>query len=731
MQGTPSSTSRSSAIPTQTDSVLRYSITGNTLEFYRNGRAESISGAVRVSYYYVRPGYDGVLVADSSVDIYDNDAPMVIVKQTDGSTDVIERAQNASDVTDYYTIELSKAPAQDVTITVDPSPTRTVLDGRALFQEQVEVSLTGNPGTWFSSLEVVFSPNAQAANGWNKPVKIYVRALFDTVLDGSDNQVFAPEAHTVNKIRGPLLLEGAAGSGSLSLPAPLMLPGEINLRPSDGTVQGFTPATTAEGFEYVKVKMSDLQKLIDDATKKFDNLADFIDKTFELTEGPGTGVVLDAGRPRDLFDRFWLIKEVQDVVGDSSSKLLKLQNPTAVDPTLPNVIAPTTASKFAITNLSVNFFADERTQVDYTTVFDEDSVANDKGRLTSADGNVLAFQAVDGTTDKMTVETGDLLALNTLLGYQDFAWMTGKTLTVTVGPGIDRTWTIGTVVDGAVAGTKVLTLTRVSGSTDAPTDRSEYRIEGGDRKGRITGLGMGPNVIIGGTVQPGGITYGDMEVMLVKLGSGNDEVTVDYATNAEDHVTKRSADFYTLTTLQSGKGGDKITVALKDGEDGAFSLETGAGDDMVDGSASTLPLVVFGGDGDDSITTGAGDDIVFGDTGRVDYLDKDGLIVTRLGHSIPQNPVNPPVPYRVSSSTATTLVDNDASYVPGSLVGFTVQVTAPNGVAEIREITANTDKTITVAAHALAARWPEGFLDPPGRHVLLPHPVQGRERHHR
>ncbi len=316
----------------ETDSVLRYSITGNTLEFYRNGRAESISGAVRVSYYYVRPGYDGVLVADSSVDIYDNDAPMVIVKQTDGSTDVIERAQNASDVTDYYTIELSKAPAQDVTITVDPSPTRTVLDGRALFQEQVEVSLTGNPGTWFSSLEVVFSPNAQAANGWNKPVKIYVRALFDTVLDGSDNQVFAPEAHTVNKIRGPLLLEGAAGSGSLSLPAPLMLPGEINLRPSDGTVQGFTPATTAEGFEYVKVKMSDLQKLIDDATKKFDNLADFIDKTFELTEGPGTGVVLDAGRPRDLFDRFWLIKEVQDVVGDSSSKLLKLQNPTAVDP---------------------------------------------------------------------------------------------------------------------------------------------------------------------------------------------------------------------------------------------------------------------------------------------------------------------------------------------------------------------------------------------------------------
>ena len=88
-----------------------------------------------------------------------------------------------------------------------------------------------------------------------------------------------------------------------------------------------------------------------------------------------------------------------------------------------------------------------------------------------------------------------------------------------------------------------------------------------------------------------------------------------------------------------------------------------------DGSASTAPLVVFGWDGDDTITGGAGDDIVFGDRGRVDYIktvktDTDNdehaatvlvdQIITRLGHSVPQNPVNP----TVTGPTLMTLTDS-------------------------------------------------------------------------
>ena len=89
----------------QNDATLRFAITGNTLEFFRNGTSASISGAVRASYSYLKPGYNNAVVRDSVVDIYDNDAPAVIVEQSDGSTDVAEGG-----FTDSYTVMLSKKP---------------------------------------------------------------------------------------------------------------------------------------------------------------------------------------------------------------------------------------------------------------------------------------------------------------------------------------------------------------------------------------------------------------------------------------------------------------------------------------------------------------------------------------------------------------------------------------------------------------------------------------------
>src|SRR5262249_41479942 len=172
----------------------------------------------------------------------------------------------------------------------------------------------------------------------------------------------------------------------------------------------------------------------------------------------------------------------------------------------------------------------------------------------------------------------------------NLALLVGRALEITVGPGLARAWTIAGLVDGA-AGTKVLTLTRVSGS-GTPTDRSEYRIAGGDTRGRLMGLGMGPNVIIGDAVQSGGVTYRDMEVAQVTLGKGDDVVRVDYTTNAEDHTTRRSGDFYTLTTLDTGAGNDTVTVKLLSGEDGDFALNLGAGNDTADASAPPLPMPI-------------------------------------------------------------------------------------------------------------------------------------------
>jgi len=260
----------------------------------------------------------------------------------------------------------------------------------------------------------------------------------------------------------------------------------------------------------------------------------------------------------------------------------------------------------------------------------------------------------------------------------------------------------------SIAGTKLVTLTPVSLLGGDPTDRSEFRIAGGDTHGRITGFGMGPNVLFAGEPQPGGISYGDIEVVQMSLGRGNDEARVDYTTNAEDHTTKRTGDFYTLTMLDTGPGNDKVVVNLQDGDDGDFALNLNTGNDIADGSASTLPLVIFGWDGQDNITGGDGADTLFGDIGRVDYVktvntdtDNDGTpdtmidhIITRLGHSVPQNPVNPPV----TAATLKTLTDENTTFstMYGGLVGLSVQAISPDGHVQFRTIVANDAHTITV-----------------------------------
>jgi len=142
--------------------------------------------------------------------------------------------------------------------------------------------------------------------------------------------------------------------------------------------------------------------------------------------------------------------------------------------------------------------------------------------------------------------------------------------------------------------------------------------------------------------------------------------------------------FYTLTALATGSGSDRVTVNLKEGGNGAFSLETETGDDWVDGSASTLPLVIFGGDGNDAIYGGSGADVIFGDIGRVDYAKRipggPTQIVTRLGQTWPSNPQNPPI----SSATPNGVRDDSANFpiAYGGLVGLDVQLIAPDGYVQ-------------------------------------------------
>ena len=83
----------------------------------------------------------------------------------------------------------------------------------------------------------------------------------------------------------------------------------------------------------------------------------------------------------------------------------------------------------------------------------------------------------------------------------------------------------------------------------------------------------------------------------------------------------------TDTTLITGGGMDDVTVDL-DAAQGPLVLEMGTGDDTVAAGDSARDLVVIGDDGADTITTGAGDDLVLGPAADLTFGDADGVVTT-------------------------------------------------------------------------------------------------------
>ena len=81
--------------------------------------------------------------------------------------------------------------------------------------------------------------------------------------------------------------------------------------------------------------------------------------------------------------------------------------------------------------------------------------------------------------------------------------------------------------------------------------------------------------------------------------------------------------------------GVTILIARLTVETFTLPNSTDSDNDVVDASASTLPLLIFGGQGDDSITGGQGGDVIFGDRGSVQYADASTNVVSRFGNGGP------------------------------------------------------------------------------------------------
>jgi Ca2+-binding RTX toxin-like protein len=136
----------------------------------------------------------------------------------------------------------------------------------------------------------------------------------------------------------------------------------------------------------------------------------------------------------------------------------------------------------------------------------------------------------------------------------------------------------------------------------------------------------------------GGITYW--------TGYGTVNVTVDGIFQRAGVDNAAGQLLRTITTLNTGLGTHNITVNLTGtaSQGGLFVLNTEgpfssyptyANTSTVNGAASTLPLIIFGGQGTSTIISGSGDDIVFGHSGEVIYDNAQNQPVTILGNGGP------------------------------------------------------------------------------------------------
>lgn len=668
------------------------------------GQPVAVTEEIVVSYTYIKPGFQDVARETIGVQIGDNDAPGVLVMQGGGSTNVLEvdgttPGFELAPFADQYQVVLTARPDSAVVIDVAPQPTKT--SGRPPFVFSAEAGnvavtelgftessdptislISGNPAPedgrlggnlvfeidltpdddTDAAVQVVLTQAETADNqsiddliddinsaleeaglgekifsvrdesrvviakvtepqreqvsvststltftpaNWNIPQTVTVNAINDAVVDGGDIKVFAPVEQTVARIQGPLIINGGGGEGSdAGLGAdPLRLPGESNdvgnvvEVPTDSEGNVLANQVVLDGDDIDKLGPTFFRSLdtFEPGDEDDDTKAKII---IRITSGPG------AGQERVVVAR-----------NDNTFILAEDWNSDGL---------PTGESSYIfIRELgSVN----EAEQVDVATVLIHESVADNKGTLSATRLYGLGM-GPDIELDGLTWPGG--------LTYADL-----ENLTVHMGPGDD-----GLEVYGSQNRTDFRTVTIVN--TGAGDDRVTADIEVG-----------------GGRVASGTVTDSrskhlqDSGADFPTEGRGLSGYLVR-VTGPEGNVQERTILFNDESMLylddawtrlpQPGESYEIIRHAA-----GLISINTQAGNDRLDASRSTAPLIAFGGLGADTLIGGEGNDILIGDRGRIDYIDGDGNVVTRLGSNDipaprqknPEDPDNPTVIFR-------------------------------------------------------------------------------------
>jgi hypothetical protein len=87
----------------------------------------------------------------------------------------------------------------------------------------------------------------------------------------------------------------------------------------------------------------------------------------------------------------------------------------------------------------------------------------------------------------------------------------------------------------------------------------------------------------------------------------------------------------TMTSVHSGNGSDTININVEASDYSLFVANGQGGDDLLDASKATLPVILFGDGGNDTLYGGRNRDVLFGDYGEVAWYNYDGKMVASVG----------------------------------------------------------------------------------------------------
>ncbi len=150
---------------------------------------------------------------DVDVTVYDNEAPGVLVQETDGDTVVDGTDPND---TDTYTVRLTSAVEAGKTVTINVGPDGQVLadagDGQGFVDGEGVAKLVFDDTNWWIPQTVTLKANP----------------AFVVDEDAQPRKIFAPQPHLVNRLRGPIEIIGGETDADRSLKDAILLPGETD-----------------------------------------------------------------------------------------------------------------------------------------------------------------------------------------------------------------------------------------------------------------------------------------------------------------------------------------------------------------------------------------------------------------------------------------------------------------------------------------------------------------------